>query len=286
MSRPPISIVVPFLGDGDAARATIAAFGELSLEPGDELILADNTPDGVGADSGAWAQVIHAPEQRSSYHARNRGAAAASAEWLLFVDADCVAPPTLLDDFFASSPAHETGIVAGEVVGLPEQSGRLARWARSRRGLLASHHLQMGPLPAGITGNLLVRRATWEEVGGFDESVRSGADVEFCWRAQRQGWGFEYAPHARVLHRDPETIRGVLRQAFRYGTGRRWLRERYGREVPAPSALEPLGRALAGILVWTLTARIERALFKAIDGAVAVAARLGFAVGDNRTRPG
>ena len=41
-SRPPVSVVVPFAGDAQAAAAALELLRGLQTQPGDELILADN----------------------------------------------------------------------------------------------------------------------------------------------------------------------------------------------------------------------------------------------------
>ncbi len=72
MSRPEISVVMPFAGDEYAARAAIDALLALDLRVGDELILADNS--GLAVARGGVA-VIRAVGERSPAHARNVGAA-------------------------------------------------------------------------------------------------------------------------------------------------------------------------------------------------------------------
>ena len=43
MSRPGVSVVMPFAGDETAALAALGTLLELATRPGDELILADNS---------------------------------------------------------------------------------------------------------------------------------------------------------------------------------------------------------------------------------------------------
>jgi GT2 family glycosyltransferase len=281
VARPGVSVVVPFRGTAGEADAALAALGRLRLGADDELIVADNTPDGVLASRGdGEVRVVAAPERPSAFHARNAAAAVASGSWLLFTDADCVPEPDLLERLWDSGPRAETAVVAGEARGAESQRAFLARWSRSRRGAIASHQLTLGPRPAGSTANLLVLRAAFEAVGGFCE-VRSDADVELCWRIQERGYALEYRPGAVVAHRDPEDLAAVVRQAAGYGAGRRWLRSSYGSAVPAPMMLRPLARAAAGALAWALALRFERAGFKLVDGVVAAAAWLGYRLGDN-----
>jgi mycofactocin glycosyltransferase len=273
---------VPFRGSAADAEATLGAFGRLGLADGDELIVADNTPGRVlvERDDGR-IRVVAAAGRRSAFHARNVGAEVASRAWLLFTDADCVPEPDLLERLWDPVPEAGTAVVAGEARGIETQRALLARWSRSRRGLIASHQLTLGPRPAGTTANLLVRRDAFEALGGFCE-VRSDADVELCWRIQEAGLELEYRPGAVVGHRDPEDLGAVLRQAAGYGAGRRWLRSSYGPAVPAPTLLRPLARAVAGTAAWTLILRFERAAFKLVDGVVATALWLGYRLGDNR----
>jgi len=48
---------------------------------------------------------------------------------------------------------------------------------------------------------LLVRRAAWDEVGGFDPGQWMYAeDIDLHWRLARAGWIARYAPEARVHH--------------------------------------------------------------------------------------
>jgi hypothetical protein len=48
---------------------------------------------------------------------------------------------------------------------------------------------------------LLVRRAVFEEVGGFDEAFAVGFnDVDFCIRVTQAGYRNVFTPHARLTH--------------------------------------------------------------------------------------
>lgn len=277
--RPPVSVIVPFRGDRAAAESLLETLELLLTRPEDQLIVADNTPVGVVADGeAAGVEVVHVPAPPSARRARNEGSRRAVNPWLLFLDADCRPDPELLDEYFSSEPAERCGVIAGEVVGDDSQAEALARWARSRRGLMARYHVESGGRPAGIAGNLMLRREAWEEVDGFEEDARSEADVDLCWRVQEAGWTLEYRAQATVAHRDPTGLRDVVRQAWMYGFGKRWLRDRWGAAADPPGIAVPLARAVGGAVVWTLTGRVERARFKLVDGLVSGAGWLGYQV--------
>ena len=75
--------------------------------------------------------------------------------------------------------------------------------------------------------HLIVRRAAWDEVGGFDESFFMYLeDVDLCWRMKQAGWRTRYEPMARVVHAigrstDQTPYRMIAahhRSLFRYAT--------------------------------------------------------------------
>ena len=87
--RPAVSVVMPFAGDQTSAHLALQTLLDLETRPGDELILADNSASAPAAEGVA---VVQASSERSPAHARNVGARRAHSDWILFLDADCLAP--------------------------------------------------------------------------------------------------------------------------------------------------------------------------------------------------
>jgi len=242
VSRPEISVVMPFAGDEYAAREAIDALLALDLRVGDELILADNT--GLAVARGGVA-VIRAPGERSPAHARNVGAAHAHGDWILFLDADCRAPRWLLDAYFRAPVADDVGALAGEVVPLLEGDTLVSRYGSARSFLSQQAHLNHPYRPRAVAANLLVRRAAFEQIGGFYEGVRAAEDTDFSWRLQQAGWRLELRHGAVVEHRYRATLGELRRQWRGYAAGRAWLARRYEGFEPQPAVSRALGRALA-----------------------------------------
>ncbi len=285
--RPTVSVVTPFLGSLAEAHEALAALAQLELGPGDEVIVADNSPGGVMLDaarSSPSVRAIPAPAERSAYYARNVGAEVANGEWLLFVDADCRPPPALIADYLEPSPEADVGAVAGRIAPAPEQTAVMARWAASREVLSQEQSLQLPGGPAAATANLLVRRSAWAQLGGFLEGPSLGTEFEFCWRLQDAGWRLEFRPQAVVEHGHRETLRAVIRQFAMYAAGDAWLNRRRPGSVPRPRLVVPLARCAAGIAGFTLTGQFDRARMKVIDSVVVSAQAAGYRMGNAAPR--
>lgn len=281
--RPPVAVIVPFKGSRDDAKRVSDQLLGLKRGPDDELIIADNNGSDA-ATSGLGVTVVRADRIASSYYARNTGASFASAPWLLFVDSDCILPPTLIDDFGLDDVPDDCGIVAGELEAAREQTEFVAAYERSRGHLEVEQHMQMGPHPAGITANLMVRRDALDALGGFVE-VRSGADLEFCWRAQDAGWGLVFQPRACVEHLHTSRVRDLLRKARRYGPGQAWVNDLYPGSSPPPKVGRSLTRAVAGAVAFPLLLQPRRGAYKALDGLWIASYAFGYRRGDNRAGP-
>jgi GT2 family glycosyltransferase len=280
--RPPVSVVVPFAGDQKEATEMLAGLAALRRRDDDEIVVADNTPAGVlRGEQGPGVRVVSAREEQSAYHARNVGAAEARNEWLLLLDSDCRPSPTLLDDYFSEPIDPRCGAVAGLILDPVEQPTWAGRYVTSRRRWAQDYYLGQRR-PHAVAGSLLVRRLAWTEIGGFLEGIRSGGDVDLSLRLQDAGWSIGYCPRAGVEHRHRHGLGALLRQQARYGAGRAWLNRRHPGCVPRPR-LDLLPRAIAGIGVWAITARFERAIFRMIDVAVVAAESAGYLL-DNAPR--
>lgn len=234
--RPTVSVIVPFAGTDAELQACREAMAALELEPADELLIADNRPGARDAPP-----VLAAPGPPSSYFARQRAAARARGEWLVFVDADTVPAPDLLDRYFDPPPAASTAVLAGGIDDWTDQDTRVARHVERRRKLDQATTLSHRR-PYGQTANLAVRRDAFAAVGGWPDPVRSGGDADLCWRLTEAGYGLEARPQARVRHRNRATLRALLAQLHRHGAGMQWLERRYPGSFPPPTPRALLAR--------------------------------------------
>ena len=226
-------MIVPFAGSEEALDACLAAMGGLDLREHDELLVSDNRAQ-------PRPGLVDASGPASSYFARDVAARRARGEWLVFLDADCVPDAGLLDAYFDPPPGERTGVLVGGIEDWVQDDTRVARHIARRRKLDQGNTLGH-PRPYGQTANLAVRREAFVAVGGWPDPVRSGGDADLCWRLADAGWGLEPREHARVRHRNRASLRALLAQLHRHGSGMQWLDRRYPGAFPPPTP-----RALAG----------------------------------------
>jgi mycofactocin system glycosyltransferase len=105
---------------------------------------------------------------------------------------------------------------------------------------------------------LVVRVEALDAIGGFDELLRFGEDVDLVWRLDEAGWQCRYDPSVTVWHEPRETWRARLRQHAGYGTSAGPLALRH------PRSLSPLHVNGWTAATWSL------ALIGRFTGAVAL----------------
>jgi mycofactocin glycosyltransferase len=279
--RPAATVIVPFLGSDEELHDLARRLERLRLSEGDEVLVADNRPGAPPARRLGSARAVPAPGTRSPAHARNAAAALATGDWLVFVDADVTPEPDLLDRYLSVPPAEDVGILAGLLEPFAGRDTLVARYGSARLALDQRHVLKHPRAPWAQTANCAVRRAAFDEVGGFEDTARAAEDADLCWRIQAAGWRLEPRLEARARHRNRETLPALLSQLAVHGAGVAWLERRYPGSYPAPGP-----RQFAGGIAWRLRnaarakQRDER-LFALID-ALAFTARTAGRLRSNR----
>jgi len=271
VARPAVDVVVPFRGGPIELAELRGRLDVLQLRPGDSVTVVDNTPGRpAGAPSGR-AIVLPAAERATPAYARNRGAERGGAEWIVFLDADTVPPPYLLDRYFDLDPGAGTALLGGAVVDQPAPAGAgiAARYAQLRAVSSQEGTYRFGRWGYPKTSNAAVRRTAFKAVGGFREEIRAAEDADLAYRLRAAGWEFERRDGAAVVHRSRQTVRALLVQRLLHGSGGGWIERQYPGAMPA--------RRLPGLIPWALRA-IVGGLFAAVrsrDRDAAVRALLG-----------
>lgn len=194
------------------------------------IVVVDGSTDGT-------AEALHALQfpaplrvikqaNAGASKARNRGAAAARGEVLLFLDDDMLAAPDLLaqhDEAYAAG----ADAVLGHIPVAPDSprnflSRGLGEWAERRRRRLIDSDGELNFTDL-LTGQLSTRRDAFQAVGGFDERFTregsfGGEDTDFGKRLFDEGYRVVFAPDAVSWQYYAVTPKAYLRQWHQAGS--------------------------------------------------------------------
>jgi GT2 family glycosyltransferase len=212
-----VSIVVCTHNRAAMLRDALHSLTQLSTEGRFryEIVVVDNaSTDGTAATAadvaaGTLVSVRYVYEARKGIAtARNRGLKEASGEWVAFFDDDQLADPRWLITLIDYARQYGLRAVGGAVhLKLPEGCDRnLHPYVRMLLGesKFAGPPFQYTLKQSPGTGNLMLHRSVFEQVGAFNElfAVRAEDTDLFCrmWRAGIEAW---YLPNAIVHHVTP-----------------------------------------------------------------------------------
>lgn len=194
-----VSVVIPAYNEEKLLGACIdsvrAAFAAQPGAPGHEIVVCDNnSTDGTSALAAARGiRTVFEPLNRIA-GARNRGAAAASGDWLLFIDADSrLSPATLAETLRVMNAGGCCG--GGALVAFdppPPAWGAALTWLWNF--LSVTFKLAAGSY-------IFCRRDAFVAVGGFSPWLYAAEEIELSgalkrWGAAR-GLGFAILASAR-----------------------------------------------------------------------------------------
>ena len=143
--------------------------------------------------------------------------AAEGAEVVLFTDADCVVPPSWIDDALA-----ELGNFDGVGGNLLPGARTAVEWAKVLRYIHEfEFDFELRPTYANAClngNNMAIRRAALLAVGGFDERFLHGADADLTRRLLAAGYRLRRTTKLQTTHLKVETLGQFLRTMHRRGS--------------------------------------------------------------------
>jgi glycosyltransferase involved in cell wall biosynthesis len=173
---PSFSIVVPTYQRRDIVCDAVRALRQVDYDGEIELVVVvdwstDGTAQALAAIECPFPFIVVEQSNSGAADARNRGAALARNEVILFLDDDMIAEPDLLHQHVRFYREGADAVIGDSPID-PASPGFLAesvsRWITSTR-------VQSPLSPFDIfTGQLSVRRSAFEALGGFDPALTTG----------------------------------------------------------------------------------------------------------------
>lgn len=194
MSQPIVTAVMPAYHAAAFVAEAVESLLRQTVPPSEVIVVDDGSTDDTAAVAErAGARVIRQANGGPAA-ARNAGIRAAETEWVALLDADDIARPNRLAEQLrrVTDPSIAVVFAAHDVEGKvpPTPPARIdfdVLWTRNW-------------IP---TSTVVLRRAAWESVGGFDEArdLIGVEDYNFWLRLAHAGWGFVRVDEVLVDYR-------------------------------------------------------------------------------------
>lgn len=177
-----------------------------------QIIVVDNGSDDITAEiARSFPIEVFSIDRNSVAFARNYGVQKAKHPIIAFIDGDveitgewasCLSAKY---NEFLESP----GFITGHQCIVPETGSWIEQhWFKNLKDQLLGG------------ANIITSRQAFYDIGGFDESLKTGEDYDFCNRYIQQGMNYSTDPEFRAIHLGfPHTFKGFLRRECWHGEG-------------------------------------------------------------------
>jgi glycosyltransferase involved in cell wall biosynthesis len=204
-----------------------------------EMIIVDNSPD----DDLRSIVIPFQEKIRMTYifekglgvsECRNLGVKHATGDYVIFIDSDCIIPPSYLKIVNAFLVQKRADAFGG-----PDRADK--SFSRTQKAI--SYVMTSFYTTGGIRGrknqgdqyqprsyNMGVRREVFNELHGF-MPIRVSEDIDLSMRIRKNGYTISFIEEAFVYHKRRATFGKFFKQVFSFGMGRYNLQKLHGDAV-------------------------------------------------------
>lgn len=199
---PNVSVVVPAYNQGHYLAQAIQSVLDQTYQHFEIIVVDDGSTDNsreiVEAYSDPRIHYIY-QENRGLPAARNTGLRNATGQFLTYLDSDDLFLPQKIEVLLCYLENHpDVGLVAGQVIPVDNSGRQIGKTFDTKIPEDSSLLLLGNPI---TVGSVMLRRYWQQQVGIFDESLRSYEDWEMWLRLARLGCRTGWVPQPVYLYR-------------------------------------------------------------------------------------
>lgn len=250
-----VTVVIPVRDNAAGLRRLMAALRGLPVvivDDGSAIPVTRGRLDGGDGGDCGDIEILRHPASRGPAAARNTGLARCRTDLVAFLDADVLPRRGWLEALLGHFSDPAVALAAPRIVALHPGGGLIARYEAVHSALdlggRESPVVPYGPVSYVPSAAIVCRRSSVLDVGGFDEALHCGEDVDLCWRLLKSGFRLRYEPVALVAHEHRTGMREWLSRRAFYGASAAPLALRH------PDNCAPLVIPLSSLLTWVSVA--------------------------------
>jgi len=202
--RPVVSVIVPSYNKPEYLPECLRSIQNQTFTEWECIVVSDGSPRveeiraAVASMNDPRFRLVEHERNRGPAAARNTGAKAARGDWLLCVDEDDAVAPECVEVLLSTALTRGVDLVHPQV---RFHNGKLS----GRRYVLPDPIQTLHSQPLLGVG-FLIRRSTWEELGGYDESpdVDGREDTEWWIRVLHGGVHLLVIDDPLYIYRPPK----------------------------------------------------------------------------------
>lgn len=212
-----ISIIIPAFNEANYIQKTLSTLGGLFHDNVIDVIVVDNGSSDQTVElckQFKWVNVIQLNYRTTVAEARNVGVLQSSYQCLVFIDADILVSKEWFSGLFkfAEDIGANNMVITGNKVSISQVPSWIElSWFACLKNTSISYI---------NSGNLICSRYLFDLIGGFDQKLKTGEDVDFCERAKKNGAIIKADPQFFVYHEGyPKTLKAFFARERWHGIG-------------------------------------------------------------------
>lgn len=214
--RKGINFVIPARNEESNIKITLERLMSLAIPEEFKVIVVDHaSSDETAKVARSEGATVADLKVGTIGYARNYGVTFAEFDLIVFIDADISLTEEWARNISSAIAEIRSSykLVTGSHCSAPEDGSIIERyWFDNFSKDEKTTHLG--------TGHLIVSTAFFNEIGGFDETLITGEDYEFCMRVKENGGVVVNNASLKVIHRDyPKTLGNFIAREAWHGKG-------------------------------------------------------------------